>query len=95
MELQFDWDESKNMNNRSKHGVWFEEAKTVFKDHRGILSVDPVHSHDEDRFAMLGFSTSGRVLVVIHCYRESDSVIRIISARKATKSEEKFYEKGI
>lgn len=95
MELRFEWDEVKNKSNRFKHGVWFEEAKSVFNDRKGILSTDSVHSDDEDRFAMLGISTSGRVLVVIHCYRESDAVIRIISARKATNREEQFYEEGI
>jgi uncharacterized DUF497 family protein len=93
--LRFDWDERKNRRNRSKHGVWFEEAQSVFSDTHARLFCDPEHSEGEDRFILLGVSSAGRALVVVHCYRDSDSLIRIISARKATKKEVRFYEEGI
>ncbi len=93
--LRFDWDERKNRRNRSKHGVWFEEAQSVFSDLHARLFYDPEHSEGEDRFILLGVSSAGRTLVVVHCYRDSDSLIRIISARKATKKEVRFYEEGI
>jgi len=93
--LRFDWDERKNKSNRTKHRVWFEEAQSVFDDLRGRLFHDPEHSEEEDRFILLGVSSAARVLVVVHCYRDSDSLIRIISARKATKRETRFYEEGI
>ena len=91
----FDWDENKNKINLEKHGISFEEASTVFFDERAILFDDPVHSIDEDRFLLLGMSESAKICIVCHCYRESDSVIRIISARKATKKEEERYAKGL
>jgi hypothetical protein len=93
--LRFDWDEQKNKSNRSKHGIWFEEALSVFEDAHGRLFCDPEHSEDEDRFILLGTSSAGRTLIVIHCYRKSDSLVRIISARKATREEVRFYEEGI
>jgi len=93
--LRFDWDEGKNRRNRTKHGLWFEEAQSVFSDPHGRLFYDPEHSVEEDRFILLGVSPAGRTLVVVHCYRDSDSLIRIISARKATKKEVRFYEEGI
>lgn len=92
---RFEWDEAKNKRNRSKHGIWFEEARSVFDDPKGRLFLDPDHSDDEDRFVILGMSSSRRLLVVVHCYRKSDLVIRIISARKATAKEGSFYEEGI
>lgn len=96
MTLRFEWDETKNQINRSKHGIWFEEAQSVFDDPGGRVFLDSDHSDDdEDRFVIVGLSSTARLLVVVHCYRESDSVIRIISARKATKKEEEFYEEGI
>ena len=85
--LQFAWDEKKNRANARKHGVAFEEAQTVFLDERAIRFFDPDHSHDEDRFIMLGMSFQLRVLVVCHCFRENDTMIRIVSARKANKQE--------
>jgi uncharacterized protein len=94
MMIRFDWDEKKNKTNRKKHGIWFEEAQQVFDDPEGIRYFDPGHSHGEDRFILIGLSGSGRLLIVIHCER-SDDVIRIISARKATKKEAKTYEEGI
>jgi uncharacterized protein len=93
--LRFDWDERKNKSNRAKHGVWFEEAHSVFSDRHARLFHDPEHSEEEERFLLLGVSAAGRILVVVHCYREADSTIRIISARKATKKEVRFYEEGI
>ena len=93
--LRFQWDETKNKRNRSKHGVWFEEAQGVFDDLTSRVFLDREHSDEEDRFLILGMSSAARLLVVVHCYRESDSVVRIISARKATKKEVKFYEEGI
>ncbi|MCR4618542.1 MAG: BrnT family toxin [Lachnospiraceae bacterium] len=93
--LKFEWDENKNKINRTKHGIDFEEAKTVFYDEEAILFDDPEHSEDENRFNLLGISDEANVCIVCHCYRESDSVIRIISARKATKKEEERYAKGI
>jgi uncharacterized protein len=89
--LQFEWDEAKAASNSKKHEVTFEEAKSVFSDERGKLISDPDHSEDEDRFVLLGMSVALRVLVVVHCYRTEDHIIRIISARKASKSEAKFY----
>jgi hypothetical protein len=85
----------KDKSNRTKHGVWFEEALSVFEDPHGRLFFDPEHSEEEDRFILLGVSMAGRTLVVVHCYRKSESLVRIISARKATKKEVRFYEEGI
>lgn len=90
-DLHFEWDSRKAAANERKHGVGFEEAKSVFSDERAKLIDDPDHSEDEDRFILLGLSGSLRVLVVCHCYREEGNVIRIISARKATAKESKFY----
>lgn len=93
--IRFDWDERKNKSNRAKHGVWFEEARSVFDDPHARLFCDPEHSQEEDRFILLGLSVVARMLVVIHCYREVDSLVRIISARKATKKEARVYEERI
>ena len=93
--IQFEWDEKKNRTNRKKHRVWFEEAQQVFNDVAALRYFDPHHSEDEDRFIMLGKSGSNRTLVVVFCEYESPTVIRIISARKATKKEIKAYEEGI
>lgn len=90
-ELQFAWDEKKSRENKKKHGVSFEEAQTVFFDEHAIRYYDPDHSREEDRFIMLGMSFKLRVLVVCHCYRADDMGIRIISARKADKSERAAY----
>lgn len=90
-ELRFEWNENKNRINKKKHGVSFEEAKTVFLDENARLIQDPEHSIDEDRFVILGISSLLRTLVVCHCYRENDDVIRIISARKANSEEEWQY----
>ena len=89
--LQFEWDENKNKLNKIKHKISFEEAKTVFYDDRALVIDDPDHSQEEDRFIILGLSNRANLLIVCHCYRASDTVIRIISARKATKSESTYY----
>ena len=91
----FDWDENKNRINLEKHGITFEEASTVFFDDKAILFDDPEHSIEEDRFLLLGMSETAKVCIVCHCYRESDTVIRIISARQATRKEEQRYVRGI
>jgi hypothetical protein len=90
-EMHFEWDEAKSRENRRRHGVSFEEAQTVFLDENAIRFFDPDHSADEDRFLMLGISFRLRVLVVCHCFRANDAVVRIISARKANKEEEAEY----
>lgn len=89
--LRFEWDERKASANARKHGVTFEEARSVFVDERAKLIDDPDHSEDEDRFVLLGLSSSLRLLLVCHCYREKGNIIRIISARKATSRESKSY----
>ena len=90
-DVEFEWDERKSRENKRKHKVSFKEAQTVFLDENAIRFFDPDHSQDEDRFLMLGMSFTLRVLVVCHCYRDDDSVIRIISARKADKREQSDY----
>jgi uncharacterized protein len=90
-ELNFVWDERKAIANVKKHGVSFEEAKSAFCDERAKLIDDPDHSENEDRFVLLGLSFALRLLVVCHCCRGEDGVIRIISARKATAKETKSY----
>jgi hypothetical protein len=91
--LTFEWDEKKSISNKKKHGVSFDEAKSVFADELGCLIPDPDHSEGEQRFILMGISSLLRILVVCHCERSSDT-IRIISARKADKSERKQYEGG-
>ena len=90
-DLVFEWDERKNRANRKKHGVSFEEARSAFLDESARVIPDPEHSEEEDRFILLGLSASLRILVVCHCYREEESVIRIISARKADREEQRQY----
>ncbi len=90
-ELRFEWDERKNAENKRKHGVSFEEARAVFLDDHAMLIDDPDHSSREERFILLGLSAAVRLLVVCHSYRASDTVIRIISARKATATERETY----
>jgi len=91
-DFRFEWDPAKARENVRKHGVSFNEAQTVFADENAILLDDPGHSTNEERFALLGLSAPLRVLVVAHCYREGDSVVRIISARKATRTERAQYD---
>jgi len=90
--LKFEWDRRKETANRKKHGVSFTEAKTAFYDENARVISDPGHSDEEDRFILLGLSSQLRLLVVCHCYREVQDTIRIISARKATRSERREYE---
>lgn len=91
MAYRFVWDQRKNRLNQKNHGIDFEDAQTVFFDEEALLIEDPDHSEDEDRFLMLGISSSLRLMVVCHCYREKGEVIRIISARKAIKRERNQY----
>ena len=89
--LYFDWDTDKNLSNIEKHCVPFKEAATVFRDNAAIVLDDAEHSETEERFNIIGFSGNLRLLIVCHCYRDDDSVIRIISARKTTKQEQIRY----
>jgi len=91
--IRFTWDPKKSAANKRKHGVSFAEAQTVFSDEHARLIADPDHSESEDRFVLLGFSQALRLLVVCHCYREQDALIRIISARKANKREATQYRR--
>ena len=93
MGLLFEWDEKKAKSNLLKHGVSFEEASTAFADDLSITIEDPLHSDDEDRFILIGLSKFSNILVVVHVERAD--VLRIISARKASKKEQKFYEENI
>jgi len=90
--LKFSWDENKALMNQQKHGVSFEEAKTVFYDDYARLIADPDHSQQEERFLLLGLSEQLRLLLVCHCYREAGGQLRIISARKANKAEQQQYK---
>lgn len=93
--MDFEWDEIKNQINQAKHGVSFEEAKTVFYDEQALLEYDELHSENEDRFRILGCSDRGNILLVVHCLRESETIIRIISSRKATATERAGYERSV
>ena len=90
--IEFDWSQSKARANLKKHGVSFEEAKSVFYDEYAVQFFDDEHSDDEERFILLGKSIKSRILLVCHCERESGNIIRIISARKATTKERRYYE---
>jgi uncharacterized DUF497 family protein len=94
-ELRFEWDPRKSRANKTKHGVSFEEARTAFLDESARLVADQDNSEDEDRFVLLGLSIQLRVLVVCHCYRKSEQVIRIISARRAEPSEQREYARWL
>jgi len=89
--ISFKWDKKKAKENFEKHNISFEEAQTVFSDPNARMIYDTEHSGDEERFIILGISSALRLLVVCHCYRENDMIIRIISARKATRKEQKQY----
>lgn len=89
--IRFEWNSAKARSNLRKHGISFEEARSVFYDEFAVQFDDADNSEEEDRFLMLGLSNELRVIIVCHCERESGEVIRIISARKATKKERKFY----
>ena len=94
----FEQDENKNTINKAKHGVDFEESSTVFYDERALIEYDEYHSDDEDRFRILGYSSYGNILLVVHCIAEeteNDTVIRIVSSRKATDNERRNYEGGL
>jgi len=91
MSIHFDWDPAKNAINIRKHKVSFEEASTVFLDEGALLIADPDHSDEEDRFILLGLSSTLRLLIVCHCYRSKGGVIRIISAQKADRKERQEY----
>jgi len=90
-ELRFEWDHAKDIANRRKHGIAFSEASSVFSDERALLVDDPDHSTEEDRFVLLGLSSALRVVVVHHTLRAGGDVIRLISARKATRAERGEY----
>jgi len=90
----FNWDDEKNKQNIVKHGITFNEASTVFDDDDAIFIRDDAHSQEEERFSVIGFSERLRLLMVCHCYRNCDMVVRIISARKASKTEELLYGGG-
>ncbi len=90
--LIFEWDQTKAESNLKKHGISFEEAKTTFDDENARLILDPDHSENEERFILLGMSYTLKILTVVHCYRDNEGVIRIISARKSTKNEAKQYK---
>jgi uncharacterized DUF497 family protein len=89
--IRFEWDAAKAASNLRKHGVSFEEAQSVFHDELAVQFFDPEHSSQEDRFLLLGMSTGANLLLVCHCEVAGGEVIRIISARKATKSESTYY----
>lgn len=89
--IEFEWDSAKATANFRKHGVSFEEAQSIFYDEFAVQFFDEEHSGDEERFLLLGMSTEARLLLVCHCERDAGNIIRIISARKATKRESTFY----
>ena len=93
-QLKFEWDEKKNEINKKKHGLSFEEAREVFGDENAILFDDPDHSLEEDRFLIIGSIKSLKICIVSHCYRDNNNVIRLISARTATRNEKRIYEEG-
>ena len=90
--IKFEWDVAKAESNSKKHGVSFEEAQSVFYDEFAVQFFDTANAKVEDRFLMLGFSDEARLLIVCHCERNQGNAIRIISARKATKVESKYYQ---
>lgn len=93
--LRFEWDPNKNEINKRKHGLSFETAREVFYDEFAVLFDDPDHSEYEDRFLIIGSIRTEQICIVSHCYRDHENVIRIISARKATKMEKQAYLEGI
>ena len=92
-DVVFEWDEAKSKVNTQKHGVSFEEAKSVFYDEYALLIADPDHSDNEDRFVLLGLSAKLRLLLVCHCFEVDDGLIRIISCRKANQKEASWYRR--
>ncbi|QQZ30268.1 BrnT family toxin [Thiothrix subterranea] len=93
--MKFEWDTAKAASNQRKHGISFEEAKSVFFDEFAVQFYDEEHSDVEDRFLMLGLSDESKILLVCHCERDSGTTIRIISARKATKNERQYYKGSV
>jgi len=93
--MQFEWSKSKDLSNQRKHGVPFVEAKTIFFDSTTMVTHDPDHSESEDRFLAIGYSSLHHLLLVVHCYRHEPEVLRIISARKATRAERRQFEEGL
>lgn len=91
--IGFDWNDRKAEANLRKHGVSFVEASTVFEDDAALFMADPDHSQSEDRFLILGASVRSRILIVAHCYRSEEGIIRIISARKASARQRAEYER--
>jgi len=91
----FEWDKNKENQNIIKHKVSFEEAKSVFYDENARIIPDPEHSKKEERFILLGLSIKLRIIVVVHCFRENEEIIRLISARKATKKEINIYKENL
>ncbi|MES0491181.1 MAG: BrnT family toxin [Leptospirales bacterium] len=89
--ITFSWDDQKGETNLKKHGVTFNEAKSVFYDDNARLKEDDEHSESENRFVLMGMSEKARILIVVHCHRETEKLLSIISARKATKNESKAY----
>ena len=92
--IRFEWDTAKAVTNIKKHGVSFEEAKSVFFDDFAVQFFDQENSDTEDRFLMLGMSNETNLLLICHCERDDGNTIRVISARKATKNESKNYQRG-
>jgi hypothetical protein len=92
--IRFEWDPAKAASNQKKHGISFEEAQSVFYDEYAVQFFDDNSSEVEDRFLMLGLSSEAQLLLVCHCERHSGNVIRIISARRATRNEQKHYQGG-
>lgn len=92
--IKFEWDSAKVISNQKKHGISFEEAKSVFFDEFAVQFFDEANSESEDRFLMLGLSDQANLLIVCHCEREEGNIIRMISARKATKNESQYYPGG-
>ena len=93
--MEFEWDENKNEINKKKHGISFEDVESVFSDFSAIIFDDPDHSETEERFLIIGMSLRKGIWIVSHCYRNNENIIRIISARKATKNEQHIYINGI
>jgi len=91
MDMLFDWDENKARINENKHGISFLEAMTAFNDANAIIIDDDEHSDEEERFILLGISSVANLLMVCHCYRDEDDIIRLISARKANRLEKRKY----
>ena len=93
--MKFEWNEEKNLSNFRKHGIWFEEAQTLWSDESSSEFFDPEHSENEDRYIRIGYSSVPRLLLVIFCERAGGDVIRVISARQASAKERWQYEEGI